>query len=63
MQQGSFMKQEKYQRLELEQNGRQVVLEFPKESGNDEKIKREVKEILSHILQEYFIKNMYYSSD
>lgn len=57
------MKQEKYQRLELEQNGRQVVLEFPKESGNDEKIKREVKEILSHILQEYFIKNMYYSSD
>lgn len=57
------MKQEEYQRLELEQNGMQVVLEFPTESGNDEKIKREVKEILSHILQEYFIKNMYYFSD
>ncbi len=63
MQQGSFMKQEKYQRLELEQNSMQVVLEFPTESGNDEKIKREVKEILFHILQEYFTKNMYYSSD
>ncbi|MEY8234744.1 hypothetical protein AALA36_03330 [Lachnospiraceae bacterium 66-29] len=57
------MKQEKYQRLELEQNGMQVVLEFPTESGNDEKIKKEVKEILFHVLQEYFTKNMYYSSD
>ena len=57
------MKQEKYQRLELEQNSMQVVLEFPTESGNDEKIKREVKELLFHKHQEYFTKNMYYSSD
>ena len=63
MQQGSFMKQEKYQRLELEQNSMQVVLEFPTESGNDEKIKREVKEMLFHILQEQLTKNFYYSSD
>ncbi len=54
------MKQEEYQRLELEQNGMQVVLEFPTESGNDEKIKREVKEML---LQEQLTKNFYYSSD
>lgn len=57
------MRQDDCRRLELEQNGMQVVLEFPTESGNDEKIKREVKEVLSHILQEYLTKNMYCSSD
>lgn len=58
-----FMRQDDCKRLELEQNGMQVVLEFPTESENEENIKREVKEILSHILQEYLTKNMYHSSD
>lgn len=57
------MRQDDCKRLELEQNGMQVVLEFPTESENEENIKREVKEILSHILQEYLTKNMYHSSD
>ena len=51
------MKQEDYKRLETEQNGMQVMLEFPRESKNEERIKREVKEILSYVLQEHFTKN------
>lgn len=50
---GSSMKQEDCKRLELSQNGIQVILEFPKETKNEENIKREVKEILSGILQEH----------
>lgn len=57
------MKQEECKRLELERDGIQVVLEFPKESENEENIKKEVKEILFHILQDYLTKNTYYSSD
>ena len=51
------MKQEGCKRLELKQNGMQVILEFPRNSEQEEKIKREVKEILSGILREYLIKN------
>lgn len=53
------MKQEDCKRLEISQNGIQVILEFPKEAKNEENIKREVKEILSGILQEHLteIKN------
>lgn len=51
------MKQEEYRRSELEQNGMQVLLEFPKESEHDDNIKKEVREILAHILQEYLTKN------
>ena len=54
---GSSMKQEGCKRLELKQNGMQVILEFPRNSEQEEKIKREVKEILSGILREYLIKN------
>ena len=51
------MEQEGCKRLELKQNGMQVILEFPRNSEQEEKIKREVKEILSGILQEYLVKH------
>ncbi len=53
---GSSMKQEDCKCLELKQNGVRVILEFPRKSENEEKIKREVKEILSGILQEHLTK-------
>lgn len=54
---GSSMKQEDCKRLERKQNGMQVILEFPRKSEKEENIKREVKGILSIILQEHLIKN------
>ncbi len=51
------MKQEDCRRLERKQNGMQVILEFPRKSEREEEIKREVKGILSAILQEDLIKN------
>lgn len=46
------MKQGDCDCLEESQNNLQVILEFPKESLNEENTKREVKGILSGILQE-----------
>lgn len=54
---GSSMKQEDCKRLERKQNGMQVILEFPRKSEKEENIKREVKGVLSIILQEYLVKN------
>lgn len=53
---GSSMKQQDYKYLELKQNGMQVILEFTGKSENEENIKREVKEILSYVLQEHLTK-------
>ena len=41
-----------YQQLETNQGGYKVVLEFPKQSENEESIKQEVKLILASVLQE-----------
>lgn len=41
-----------YQQLETNQGGYKVVLEFPKQSENEESIKQEVKLILASALQE-----------
>lgn len=41
-----------YQQLETNQGGYKVVLEFPKQSENEETIKQEVKLILASVLQE-----------
>ncbi|MCI9491699.1 MAG: hypothetical protein HFH42_00970 [Lachnospiraceae bacterium] len=49
----SLVKQEDCKHLELKQNNFQVILEFPKESKNEENIKMEVRGILSCILQEH----------
>ncbi len=60
---GISMKQEGCKCLERKQNGVQVILEFPRKPENEEdikkeeKTKREVKEILSGILQEHLLKN------
>ena len=51
------MKQEDYNYLERKNNGMQVILKFPRNSEHEEKITREVKEILSGILQEHLMKN------
>ncbi len=57
------MEQEGWKRLERKQNGMQVILEFPgkpekeEDLKKEENIKREVKGILSIILQEHLMKN------
>lgn len=51
------MKQKEYDRLELKKGNLQLILEFPKQPENEEHIKKEVKRILSEILQEYTAKN------
>jgi hypothetical protein len=53
---GYLMKQEDFRRLERKQNDMNVTLEFPKEPEKEENIKREVKGILSNILQEHITK-------
>jgi len=50
------MQEGDYRQMEMEQNGMQVILKFPKVSNDEERVKREVKEILSNILQEQLIK-------
>lgn len=52
----SLVKQEDCKHLELKQNNFQVILEFPKESKNEENIKMEVRGILAGILQEHLTK-------
>ncbi len=60
---GSSMNQEDWKRLERKQNGMKVILEFPRKSEREEDIKneenmeREVKGVLSIVLQEYLMKN------
>lgn len=46
-----------YQQLETNQGGYKVVLEFPKQSENEESIKQEVKLILASALQEHLRKS------
>lgn len=53
---GNSMQEEDCRQMEMEQNGMRVILKFPKVSNNEEHVKREVKEILSNILQEQLIK-------
>lgn len=50
---GSSMKEENYEQLEMEHGGMQMILKFPKEQKGEEHIKKDVKQILSNILQEY----------
>lgn len=50
------MDHNKYNHLDQEQNRMHITLEFPKEPENEENIKREVKGILSNILQEHIAK-------
>lgn len=47
----SFMKPENYEWTE--KNGMRVILEFSEEAPEEKEIKREVKEILNHVLREY----------
>lgn len=52
-----FMKEEDYRKVEIEQNNMQIILNFPKKSKDEEdSIKKEVKQILSDMLQEYLAK-------
>lgn len=46
------MKKNNYEQHEMKCGGMKVILEFPKQSDNDEKVKQEVKAILSSALQE-----------
>ena len=46
------MKNKEYRQFEMEQNGMQIILEFPRKSKEEESIRKEVREILSDILQE-----------
>lgn len=46
-----------YQQLETNQEGYKVVLEFPRQSENEEAIKQEVKLILASALQEHLRKS------
>ncbi len=52
-----FMKEEDYTKVEVEQKDMQIILKFPKKSNYEEDtIKKEVKQILSDMLQEYLTK-------
>lgn len=50
------MGQEDYKRLERRLGDRQVVMEFPKRAEGEGMIRKEVKEMLAGILQEYLEK-------
>ena len=51
-----FMNHKEYNHVEQELNNMHIILEFPKEPKKEENIKREVKGILSNILQEHITK-------
>lgn len=51
-----FMNQKEYNHVEQELNNLHIILEFPKEPEKEELIKKEVKGILSNILQEHITK-------
>ena len=51
-----FMNHKEYNHVEQERNNMHIILEFPKEPEKEEHIKREVKGILSNILQEHITK-------
>ena len=44
------MEKAEYKQWETEQNGMQVILEFPERSEEEENIKNEVRQILSGLL-------------
>ena len=50
------MKQDNFKKVEVMQGSMKVILEFPKQSEQDETIKREVRFILSSTLQEHLQK-------
>lgn len=52
-------KETAYQKKEVKYEGMKVYLEFPEPTANDNKIKKEVKEILINTLKEYIKKNSY----
>lgn len=53
-----FMKEEDYRKVKIEREGMQMILKFPKKSNDEEdNIKKEVKQILSNMLQEYLAKS------
>ncbi len=51
------MQEEEYKQFEIKQNGMTIILEFPKKPVGEETIKKEVKSVLSYVLQEYLEKN------
>lgn len=50
------MNHREYNHMEQELNSIHITLEFPKKPENEEIIKKEVKGILSNILQEHITK-------
>lgn len=50
------MKQDDFKKVEVMQGSMKVILEFPKQSEQDETIKREVRSLLSSTLQEHLQK-------
>lgn len=50
------MKQDNFKKVEVMQGNMKVILEFPKQSEQDETIKREVRSLLSSTLQEHLQK-------
>lgn len=57
------MNDKKYEQLEINNGGIRMILEFPKESNNIEETNREVKDILSSLLEETIHKSHYIDGD
>lgn len=51
-----FMNHKEFNHVEQERNNMHIILEFPKKPAKEETIKREVKGILSNLLQEHITK-------
>lgn len=51
------MKEKKYGQFEAAQGSMQVILEFSEQSNEEECLKKEIKQILSVMLQEYLQNN------
>lgn len=50
------MEQDDFKKVEVMQGSMKIILEFPRQSEQDETIKREVRFILSSTLQEHLQK-------
>ena len=55
------MEKAAYRQFETEQNGMQILLEFPEKTEDTARIKKEVRQILSCLFQEHFAKKGEYS--
>lgn len=49
----AVMSQENYKYIEKMQDGLSIILEFPANTGFEEQVKSEIKDILCHVLNEY----------